>query len=224
MRLILIRHAETANNRDSLVQGQADIPLSPLGEQQAAALGDWLRQTPLHAVIASPLRRALTTAEAVAAGRGLAVETDPALMEMHVGAMEGLSSAAMRATHPEFLRAWGTESGSTLEMPGGGESLTQVQARAWRVVERLHHAYPDETVALVSHNFVLGCMLTRALELPLTAFRRFRFSVSGASTLHFRADRTVLVRFNDTCHLDRAGLPTTDPWLTRAPSRPRPQD
>ena len=218
LRLLLIRHAETAHNRDSRVQGQADVPLSELGEHQAAALAEHLRREPLAAVLSSPLQRALATAEAVAAPHGLRVTTDPDLMEMHVGEMEGLSAAEMRARFPEFLAEWVTERGPMLPMPGG-ESLQQVQERAWRVVERLRSRHPDDTVVLVSHNFVLSCLITRALEMPLHEFRRFRLSVCGVTTLLFRPDRTLLVHLNDTCHLARAGLPSTDPW-PRPPAPP----
>jgi broad specificity phosphatase PhoE len=86
------------------------------------------------------------------------------------------------------------------------------------VVEHLRERHAEQTVALVSHNFVLGCLLTRALGLPVHAFRRFRLSVASATTLNFRADRTMLVQLNDTCHLAHAGLPSTDPW----PVPPRP--
>ncbi|MGH2587836.1 MAG: histidine phosphatase family protein [Dehalococcoidia bacterium] len=214
MRLMLIRHAETGHNRDSRVQGQADIPLSELGERQAAALGEHLRREPIAAVISSPLVRAFATAQAVAEPHGLTVTAEPDLMEMHVGEMEGLSTVEMRARFPEFLAEWITERGPALRMPGG-ESLLEVQGRAWEVVERLRSAYADETVALVSHNFVLGSLITRALEMPLHEFRRFRLSVCGVTTVRFRADRIHLVHLNDTCHLARAGLPSTDPWAAR---------
>jgi broad specificity phosphatase PhoE len=214
MRLMLIRHAETGHNRDSRVQGQADIPLSELGERQAAALGEHLRREPIVAVISSPLVRAFATAQSIAAPHGLTVTAEPDLMEMHVGEMEGLSTSEMRARFPEFLAEWITERGPALSMPGG-ESLLEVQERAWAVVERLRSAHADETVALVSHNFVLGSLITRALEMPLHEFRRFRLSVCGVSTVRFRADRTLLVHLNDTCHLARAGLPSTDPWAAR---------
>lgn len=218
MRLILIRHAETAHNRENRVQGQADNPLSELGERQAAALAETLRGEPLSVVVASPLQRARATAEVIAAVHGLPVQPEPALVEMDVGEMEGLAITDMRARHPDFLREWATERGPSLAMPGG-ESLEQVQARAWVVVERLRGATDiDATVALVSHNFVLGCLLCRALELPLHQFRRFRLSVAGATTLRFRADRLMLMRLNDTCHLTRAGLDT--PAATPSPGNP----
>ena len=221
MRLILIRHAETAHNRDNRVQGRADHPLSALGERQAAALAEHLRHEPLSVVISSPLQRALATAHAVAAPHGLTVLTEPDLMEMDVGAMEGLTTAEMRARYADFLREWVTERGPTLLMPGG-ESLQQVQERAWAVVEWLRAQHDDATVALVSHNFVLACLITRALVMPLHQFRRFRLSVCGATGLRFWGDRAILLYLNDTCHLARAGLPVADPWPAVPPAPPAP--
>lgn len=216
MRLILIRHAETEHNRDNRVQGQADNPLSELGERQALALGEGLRGLQLAAIVSSPLQRAHATAQAIAAVQHQTVITHADLVEMHVGEMEGISTTEMRARYADFLKEWATEQGAELPLPGG-ESLVQVRARAGAVVDRLREQYADGPVALVSHNFVLGSLLTLALDLPVHAFRRFRLSVASATTLHFRADRTVLVQLNDTCHLARAGLPATDPWPAPAP-------
>jgi broad specificity phosphatase PhoE len=214
VRLLLIRHAETEHNRDGRVQGQADIPLSELGVRQALALAEHLRHEPIAAIYSSPLARALTTAEAVAEPHQLPITVEPDLMEMNVGEMEGLSGAEMRSRFPEFLAEWVTERGPLLEMPGG-ESLLQVQERAWCVVERVRAAHHDETVAMVTHNFVLLSLITRAIEMPLHEFRRMRLSVSGLTRLRFRGDRTLLVQLNDTCHLVRADLPSTDPWPAR---------
>lgn len=215
MRLLLIRHAETEHNRDSRVQGQADIPLSDLGRRQAAALADWLRASQLDAVYASPLCRALTTAEAIAEEHGLTVTVEPALMEMNVGEMEGLTTVEMRQRFPDFLKVWASEDGHTAVMPGG-ECLQEVQDRAWQVVERLRAAHTDQTVALVSHNFVLGSLITRAMDMRLSDFRRFRLSVAGMTTLLFRQDRIMLVRLNETCHLTQSGLVAGEPWPRRA--------
>src|SRR5215211_9283686 len=77
VRLMLIRHAETGHNRDSRVQGQADVPLSDLGLRQAQALGHALRDQPIAAMVSSPLARARVTAEAVAAPHSLLVQSEP---------------------------------------------------------------------------------------------------------------------------------------------------
>jgi broad specificity phosphatase PhoE len=214
MRLMLIRHGETDNNAGGLVQGRLDLPLNALGQQQASAMGAFLSGEPLVHVACSPLLRARRTAEAVAAPHGLAPEIIPDLAEMDVGEMEGLSGPQMRERFPDFLAAWAGPSGPSLSMPGG-ESLEDVQARAWAVVERLREAWPEGTVAAVTHNFVLATVVCKALGLPLADFRRFRHSVAGRTVIDLRPDRTLIISLNDTCHLDTNGLLSTGAWERR---------
>jgi broad specificity phosphatase PhoE len=133
---------------------------------------------------------------------------------MDVGEMEGLSGPQMRERFPDFLAAWAGPSGPSLSMPGG-ESLEGVQTRAWAVVERLREAWPEGTVAAVTHNFVLATVVCKALGLPLADFRRFRHSVAGRTVIDFRPDRTLILSLNDTCHLDSHGLLSAGAWERR---------
>ncbi len=211
LRLYLIRHAETDQNRDGIVQGRADNLLSELGLQQAAALGDALAAAPLMAVYASPLIRAQQTASAVAAAHALPVITEPELIEMDIGLMEGLSGPQLREQHPEFLRAWMSNEAGSTPMPGG-ESLQQVQTRAGAAIDRIMKQTGNGVVAVVSHNFVVLSLLCRFLALPLNNFRRLRHSVAGVTIVEVDGDRQVIRQFNDVCHLRRAGLLGDDPW------------
>ncbi|HZQ38391.1 MAG TPA: histidine phosphatase family protein [Dehalococcoidia bacterium] len=214
LRLLLVRHAETAHNRDGLVQGRADNPLSELGLQQAAALAARLSAAPLEAIYSSPLGRARQTAEAIAAPHALPVTIEPDLIEMDIGQMEGLSGAELRERFPEFMKAWLSEDAGAAVMPGG-ESLAQVQARAMAVIERVAARHPDGVVALVSHNFVLLAALCIVLGLPLQQFRRLRQGVASLATVDLLQGQWRLVGFNDRCHLEAAGLLGEDPWHAR---------
>src|SRR5690348_14779444 len=91
MHILLVRHGETPWNREGRYQGRTDVPLSEVGEAQAAALGARLARVPLAVAVASPLSRARRTAEAVLAGRSPAttLELDPGLLEISHGGWEG---------------------------------------------------------------------------------------------------------------------------------------
>ena len=212
--LLIVRHAQTEQNRDGVVQGQADNPLSELGLRQAAALGDRLAGERLAAVYASPLQRAQATAAAVATPHGLPVLPAPGLIEMDIGEMEGLTGAELRLRFPEFLAAWTSERAGAAVMPGG-ESLDQVQARALAAVQAVLGEHMAGTIAVVTHNFVLLTLLCHFLGLPLHHFRRLRAHVASVSRIEFAGDRHRLVRFNDICHLEDAGVLGDDPWLRR---------
>lgn len=200
MRLLLVRHAETANNRDGLVQGRADHPLNATGLAQAQALADCLRDIAIAAAYSSPLQRALQTAAPIAESHGLAIQPEAALAEMDVGELDGLSGAAMREHYPEVLRAWAAGEAGTLRLPGG-ESMQDVQNRAWGLIEVLRLREAEATILCVTHNFVALSVLCRSLNLPIGQFRRLRQSVCGLSVIDFRAERIQIVRLNDTCHL-----------------------
>lgn len=204
MRLILVRHGQTPHNADGLVQGRADIPLSELGRQQAAALAAALAGEAIAAIVSSPLRRARDTAAAIAASRGLIVSEEPDLIEMNVGVMEGLSGAEMRSRYPQVLRRWLEPGGTVVPLPGG-ESLAAVQERAWRAVSRLCQRYPNDTVVAVTHNFVIVSLVCQAIGLPLDGFRRFRIDVASRTTLEIGPERWLLLHLNDTCHLRGLG-------------------
>ncbi len=208
MRVILVRHGETGANRERLALGRGDPPLSRLGGRQAlavaAAISGRPAGRPIAAVYSSPLLRAFDTAATIARELGgLAVETVEELAEMDVGDMEGLTSSEMRERFPEFLRLWFTPEAGEIRMPGSGESLLDVQARAWEAIERIRDAHePDATVVAVSHNFALHAIVCRALSIPLADFRRFQQDLASMTTLEFRGPRTLLTQLNEVCHLD----------------------
>ncbi len=209
MRLILIRHGETESNRKHLTLGREDVPLNDRGRRQAATLVSALGTVPATAIYASPLRRAVETALPLAGALGLEVQTDDGLTEMDVGEMEGLSPGELRERHGKFLREWVSPRAGSLRIPGG-ESLQDVQDRAWAAVQRLQKRHPMDTVVVVTHNFTIHVILCRALGLPLASFRRLRHDLAATAVLDLRDDRAVVISLNDTCHLEAQGLMEKD--------------
>lgn len=205
MRLILARHGETESNRDRLALGRLDVPLNGTGLLQAKALAGALRDTPIAAVYSSPLIRARTTAQVIAAEHALDVGVEEGLTEMDVGEMDGHAIPEMMKLHAGFLKRWFGPEAGTLRMPGG-ECLQDVQDRAWEAVECIRQRHPDDLVCAVSHNFTIHVLLCRVLGLPLSEFRRFRHDLAAISIVDLAPDRNALVRLNDTCHLEREGL------------------
>jgi broad specificity phosphatase PhoE len=200
--LYLVRHGETDHNRDSLALGRADVPLNDRGITQAFRLGEALAGEPITAIYSSPLTRAIRTAEAVAAPRGLKVQVRPGLIEMDVGEADGLTFPEVRERFPGLLETWATDDGPKQPMPGG-ERLADVQKRAWECVQSLATLHPDETICAVTHNFVILSILTTALGVDLAGFRRLRHGVAAVSVLEVGPSRVRIKRLNDTCHLDQ---------------------
>jgi phosphoserine phosphatase len=200
MKVVLIRHAETDFNRDGRVQGQSDTPLNDRGLAQALCLARSFAGQPVDAIFSSPLQRALQTAEPIATALDLAIQREPALIEIDAGVLDGLTSSQMRERFPDFMRAWRDGTATSEPLPGG-ESLENVQSRAWNFVESLSVREELNLVLCVTHNFPLLSVVARAVRLPLANISRLRTSLAAYSIIDFRNQRIQIAKHNDTCHL-----------------------
>ncbi len=199
MRLILVRHGETLWNETHKFQGFSDIELSSKGKSQAQSLAESLKDETLEAIYTSPLIRAQQTAEQIARYHKCPVILDEGLKELNQGQLEGLTVEELRQGYPEFLRRWIQEPESA-NLPEG-ESLGELQRRAWAAIERILRKHPEGTVVVVGHSFVNLTILCRVLEIPLNYFRRFRQAPTGKNVIELSERGAVLCCLNDTCHL-----------------------
>ena len=151
--VLLVRHGQSVWNAEGRWQGQADPPLSPLGEEQARDAADRLGPMGFCRVVASDLRRARRTAEILAAALGLDVGLDPGLREIDVGEWTGLTRAEIEARWPGELADW---SEGRSEAPLGGESRVHLADRARSTLTRLAaQAAPGDRLLLVSHGALI---------------------------------------------------------------------
>jgi probable phosphoglycerate mutase len=159
-RILLIRHGQSTWNAEGRWQGQADPPLSELGEEQARDAARRLQAGDFSRVVASDLQRARRTAELLAEALGLAVEIDPDLREIDVGDWEGLTRAEIEERAPGALADW---SEGRSESTPGGERRTDLTDRARRGMARVAGGTGDP-VLVVSHGALIR-HLDRALGL-----------------------------------------------------------
>lgn len=208
-RLFLIRHGETAANREMRYVGTSDVPLSEAGCGQAEGLAATLSGLPVAAVYASPLRRAQETGGRIAVALGLALSTSAGLAEQSFGDWEGLTRAEVLARGDgDPLHRWEGDPGLA---PPGGESLAAVQARIVGLVEELAAAHADGAwLALVSHVGPIKALLCAALGAPLATARRFFLDPGTVSVVDWGATPVVRL-FNAHGPLDLAGAR----WISR---------
>lgn len=147
--IYLVRHGQTAFNRERRLQGHVDSPLTELGRRQAEAVAGLLaaltRGEPGWRVISSPLGRARDTATAVAAALGAEVEEDRRLIELSWGDWDGRLRSELEAACPD---AFG-RSGWAFDAPTG-ETYDAVCARMADWLDSLPPE-PERRIVAVSH-------------------------------------------------------------------------
>jgi probable phosphoglycerate mutase len=142
--LYFCRHGETEANVAKRFQGRTiDTPLTPKGLKQAAAIATILgRETGMRpdlAFFCSPLPRARTTMEIIREGVELpqvGYMTDARLLEINLGAWDGLTAEEARARDPATYDAR-TGDKWNVRVPGGGENYADVASRAENFVDDL---------------------------------------------------------------------------------------
>jgi probable phosphoglycerate mutase len=183
-RLVLARHGETAWSKSGQHTGRTDIPLTDVGREQARSLGSALANRTFSRVLTSPLARASETARL--AGFGAGIETDPDLQEWDYGVYEGRRRVDIAAEEP----GWTVWSRPIV----GGESLTELGARADRVIERLLPIGGD--VLIFSHGHFLRVLAARWIETPALIASRLELGTATLSELGWEADRRVIEVWN----------------------------
>jgi broad specificity phosphatase PhoE len=195
--LYLVRHGETEWSRARRHTGRTDLPLSPVGEAEAAALGRHLRGLQVDRVLSSPLTRAVSTARL--AGFGDRVELTDALLEFDYGEYEGRTTAEIRATRP----------GWDLFRDGcpGGETVEDAADRAKALLAELHAS--DGRVLLFSHGHQLRILTAYFLGLPPDTARHLFLGTASLSVLGIEHEWPAILLWNEQegsgAHVAEAG-------------------
>ncbi|HRP27907.1 MAG TPA: histidine phosphatase family protein [Burkholderiaceae bacterium] len=201
-RVIAIRHGETAWNAQLRLQGQTDIELNDTGRRQARRLADALADAGITSLYASDLRRAMQTAQPIAARCGVAVGADAGLRERNFGIFEGQRWVDLERLWPDQARRWRERNGEFA--PDGGETLAGFYARCVDSATRLAARHPGATIAFVAHGGVLDCLYRAAARIPLEAPRTWQLGNASINRLLFNGESFTVVGWDDSRHLDAA--------------------
>jgi broad specificity phosphatase PhoE len=182
--VVLVRHGETEWSRTGKHTGRTDVPLTDQGQEQAAGLADALRGRAFALVLTSPLSRAAETARL--AGFGEAAQTRDELREWDYGAYEGRTTPDIREERAEW----------SLWRDGvpGGESATEVGARADRVIAELRALTGDALV--FAHGHLLRVLAARWLGLEPTEGRLLALDPATISVLAYERETSVIRVWN----------------------------
>jgi len=200
MNLIIVRHGETDWNRIGRCQGISDVQLNDNGRRQARELGESLKGEDISAVYSSDLKRAFDTAKEIAMHHNLNVNIEAGLREMDQGVFEGLSFDEIRKNYSHILVKW-REDPDLLKLPEG-ESLTEVQERAWGVFEKIYINHREETVVLASHNLTIITLLCKFSRVGLKGVRNFNLNAACKNLIVCEEGKFDIAVLNDLSHLE----------------------
>lgn len=200
---LLVRHGRTASNAGGVLAGWTPgIGLDDHGQGQVEALASRLRDLPIASIVASPLQRCRETADALAAGRDLAVTHDERLAECRYGAWTGRSLAEL-ADEPLWRVV--QDQPSAARFPDGddfeGEGIADMSARAVAAIRELdaqvaaEHG-PDSLWVAVSHGDVIKAILADAAGTHLDHFQRIVVSPASLSAVRYTPRRPFVLAVN----------------------------
>ncbi|HIQ21354.1 MAG TPA: histidine phosphatase family protein [Planctomycetes bacterium] len=202
MILYCIRHGESVYNAEGRIQGQADVPLSERGVRQGQAVAEALGRFPIEAIYSSPLQRALATARMIAEPRGLAVRTDPRLMEINAGIFQHRLSSELVRLYPEPFARW--SSGDPDYVIPGGESRAALRGRGLAAFQAIRAA-GHRQAAVVAHGRLLVVTLQALVPIPEDRLADALHNGS-ITTIAFGEDGVAeLLGLDRTDHLDGIG-------------------
>jgi probable phosphoglycerate mutase len=166
MRLYFVRHGESEANTHRIISNrEMKHGLTELGRQQAREMAQTFSRVPVAALHASPIWRAVQTAEIVSSVLGLPFEVANALREPDCGVLEGRSDDAAWAEHRRVMVDWllHEKFDSRIE---GGESYQDVRARFVPFIDRLtaRHGHTTRNLVMIAHGSLLYTMLPVVLS------------------------------------------------------------
>ena len=201
-RILLVRHGETAWNREHRFQGRSNISLNEKGREEICALAGALKNESITAAYSSPLSRALETAKLILYHHpSVQIQEEEDFAEMDLGEFDGMEAQLWAENYPDFLDLW-RDTPSSVTMPNG-ESLREVQVRAVNALERIINQHPrGSTLLICSHNFVIMTILCHVMDIHLDDFRKIKQGTAALNVLHRQGEYFSAEVINDRSHLE----------------------
>jgi broad specificity phosphatase PhoE len=177
--VFLLRHGQTAWNKQGRVMGRTQVPLDDDGIKEIQKIAPLIAMLELDGIYTSPLRRAVQTARVVAEGTNLPIRKSEALNEIAFGDWAGRHFDDL--IDDELYRRFIKSPAKTV-LPGG-ETISDVQRRGLSVIHEAAQQVPAGRFLMVSHGDVIRAILSHYMKLPLNEYRRLRVDNGSLSAL-----------------------------------------
>ncbi len=181
IRILLIRHGSNDLLGRVLYGRMPGIHLNEEGALQARNLAQALKNHyTLDAIVSSPLERAFETAQPIAEAHNKPLLIDEGITELDFGGWAGQSFDDLYET--DYWRNFNRQ--RSLHWPRDGESLMEVQARAWRSISAAAETYGDgSAIAMVTHGDVIRSVLLLVLGMSIDHIHRLEVAPVSVSEI-----------------------------------------
>lgn len=199
--IILVRHGETAWNKEGRFQGCTDIPLSEEGVSQAVLLSKALNNN-FDYVYTSPLSRARQTAQIICTDNSI---VKPVILEdlreINFGAWEGLTIGQIREQYPAEYFSWRNDEVYG-DLAGGDLTLKNAGSRAKKAILNLAEKHAGKKIVLVAHGGILKAALIEIFDWKMTMYHHFFLGNTSVSKISIEPSQVpILISLNDIGHL-----------------------
>jgi len=196
MRLILVRHGETEENRKGIIQGQMQGKLTEKGLKQAKRLANRLKARKIDVIYSSDLARARDTAEEIAKLMpNVPFHLEKGLRERKLGELRGKTKEELGMSDRKFVIVFLN--------PKNGETRKDMYQRAQSFLKRIYKKHKKGTVLVVGHNGINKALAAAVLEKGPSAIRELPNQKNTAITsFEIRGGRAERVKRNCTEHLE----------------------
>jgi len=197
--IYLVRHGQTAWNKEEIFRGRTDIPLDEIGLKQAELAGEYFKEMEIHGIYASPLARAWETAQKIAQFHDLKVQPLNGIIDMSFGKWEGHPHQEIQKNDREIYRQW-REEPHKVRFPGG-ESLEDVRVRSMAALEEVIRLNDGKTLIFVSHRVINKVLICGILGIDNSHFWQISQDPTAINLIQYKNGKYILSLMNETCHL-----------------------
>jgi broad specificity phosphatase PhoE len=199
--IYLVRHGQTAWNKEEIFRGRTDVPLDETGLKQAELATEYFKGMEIHGIYSSPLTRAWQTAEKIAQSHSLKVQPLEGIIDLSFGNWEGHPHQEIKKIDSERYKQW-VEEPHRVRLPGG-ESLDEVRIRSMAALEEVIQKHPGKTLVLVSHRVINKVLICGVLGIDNSHFWQIGQDTTAINLIRYKNGKFILSILNETCHLKR---------------------
>lgn len=196
--LYVVRHGQSEHNRDYVVSGHVNPPLTELGIAQAKHTRDRLQSVNFDDAYSSDLERAINTASIIY-GKPIDISHQlKGLRERNFGILDGKSETLLDRladSSREYFKSLSTEQQWTFKYAPDIESDHELSLRFIATLERIANSNLGKTILVAAHGGAIRTMIIKLMGLNTTDMPRGSIENSGYVHLsydgHFKVEKIV---------------------------------